>query len=85
MSAHCPRTHYYHAGVDDGRGGVWSDHTRRSFEAAAHEARAMARERGAGRPVVECWARRYGLRPGDCELVEGASFVDDLTDATEGE
>lgn len=70
-------SHYYHAGVDLGRGVIWSDHTRRSQDAAEAEARRMERRSG-GRALVEYWDARHGLRPGDCALVAGAYYLDEV-------
>lgn len=69
-------TTYYHAGCgteSDIR--HWSDHTRRTREAAEREARAMARKHG-GRGVVEYWPARCGLRPANQDVVQGADWVD---------
>jgi hypothetical protein len=69
------RISYYHAGTAVGDRFVWSDHTRRTWDAAAREAERMARRSG-GRPPVEYWSREHGLRPGDQELIEGADWLD---------
>ena len=73
--------YYYHAGTQVGDQTThWSDHTRRTFRRAETEALALAEQHG-GRPVVEWWDRRHGLRPGDCELVLGAEYVENEHDA----
>jgi hypothetical protein len=67
---------WYHAGVEKSQWDItWSYHSRRSFEAAAEEARRMSRRHG-GRPLVEWWTG-HGPQPGDCEVVEGAEYVDE--------
>lgn len=68
---------YYHAGVERKGNVVWSSHTRKSREAAAREARIMAR--AGGTPVIESWDRAHGLRPGfDCsDGFERLTGIDD--------
>lgn len=66
---------YYHAGTEISGTVSWSEHTRLTREAAETEARHLAAKRG-GRPIVEWWPRSAGLRPGDCESVIGADYVD---------
>lgn len=66
---------YYHAGTRTDDRTYWSNHTRRTQEAAAIEARKMAAKFG-GRPIVESWDRSWGLRPGDCNAVASAEYVD---------
>lgn len=67
---------YYHAGSGtEGDIKHWSNHTRRSRQAAEREARTLARRYGE-RGVVEYWDARHGLRPGDQEVVEGADWVE---------
>ena len=78
-----PEGFYYHAGVEEPGGEDvlwWSPHTRRTYEAAAREARKMARRLG-GRPFVEYWRRSRGLRPGDADAVVGWEYVDSETGA----
>jgi len=72
---HTMETHYYHAGTRDGDSCIWSDHTRRSYDQAAREARSLARHHG-GRPIVEWWDRSHGLRPNDCGAVIAAEYTD---------
>lgn len=70
---------YYHAGVRyPGGGEDWSPHTRRTFEAAAQEARRMAQKSGilGAVPIVEWWSRAHGLRPrAGADAVSGAEEV----------
>ena len=67
---------YYHAGVETAPGIVWSQRTRRTYAAAAIEARRMARAEEGGRAVVESWARAHGLRPASADAVSAAEYVD---------
>lgn len=71
------QTKWYHAGsVDDVSGTeVWSMHSRRTYEKASDEAQCIARQ-NSGRPVVEYWAYKHGPQPYDCEVVEGAEYID---------
>jgi hypothetical protein len=76
-----PDSYYYHAGVrfDEYLATEWSDHTRRSWDAAVREAQRMARRYSddvSVRPIVEYWDRAHGLRPGFVDAVAGADFVD---------
>lgn len=66
---------YYHAGTQIAAGNVkWSESTRRTAQAAEHEAKRMAETYG-GTPMVEYWDRSHGLRPSDCDAVQGAYVV----------
>lgn len=66
---------YYHAGTQVANGDVrWSQATRKTAQAAEREARAMARKQG-GTPIIEYWDRSHGMRPGDCDAVQGVYSV----------
>jgi hypothetical protein len=62
---------YYHAGSMDENNEVrWSDKTRKLSHVAEAEARKIAAKHG-GKPIVEYWDRRNGLRPGGSNVVAG--------------
>mgnify|MGYP006296414409 CR=1 FL=1 len=73
---------YYHAGVRFWSYSLcefvdlWSKHTRLTRKTAVLEAKRMCKKYTDARPMVECWAKKHGLRPRCADAVISCKWVD---------